>query len=111
LQRLKTWPVFGKGWERRVREVEIAALGMAASSVASGTKDTGASITTATRNKSGPKVAGAVVIIGTAAATQAHSAGMSAALVLSLLMIAAGAAVAIIVFSRLRRRREEVSAS
>ncbi|MPZ55011.1 MAG: hypothetical protein GEU91_00665 [Rhizobiales bacterium] len=29
LQRLKTWPVFGKGWARRVAEVRAAALAMA----------------------------------------------------------------------------------
>ena len=29
LQRLKTWPVFGKGWGRRVAEVRAAALAMA----------------------------------------------------------------------------------
>jgi lysozyme family protein len=28
LQSLKTWPVFGKGWERRVKEVESDALKM-----------------------------------------------------------------------------------
>lgn len=28
LMRLKTWPVFGRGWERRVREVRDAALKM-----------------------------------------------------------------------------------
>jgi lysozyme family protein len=30
LQKLKTWPVFGKGWGRRVAEVKQAALAMAA---------------------------------------------------------------------------------
>jgi lysozyme family protein len=30
LQSLKTWPTFGRGWERRVREVEAAALGLIA---------------------------------------------------------------------------------
>ena len=30
LQSLKTWPVFGKGWARRVSEVKAAALAMAA---------------------------------------------------------------------------------
>lgn len=29
LQRLSTWPTFGRGWSRRVRETEIAALAMA----------------------------------------------------------------------------------
>ncbi len=28
LQRLSTWPTFGKGWERRVEEVRVAALKM-----------------------------------------------------------------------------------
>ena len=31
LQRLETWPVFGKGWGRRVAEVKVAALAMAKS--------------------------------------------------------------------------------
>jgi len=30
LQALKTWPVFGKGWGRRVAEVRSAALAIAA---------------------------------------------------------------------------------
>lgn len=30
LQRLRTWPVFGKGWGRRVREVRAVSLAMAA---------------------------------------------------------------------------------
>lgn len=34
LQRLKTWPVFGAGWGRRVAEVKAAALGMADASEA-----------------------------------------------------------------------------
>ncbi|MFN3659583.1 MAG: glycoside hydrolase family 108 protein, partial [Pseudolabrys sp.] len=33
LQALKTWPVFGKGWGRRVAEVRAAALAMAAGAV------------------------------------------------------------------------------
>lgn len=34
LQRLRTWPVFGAGWGRRVAEVKAAALGMADASEA-----------------------------------------------------------------------------
>jgi lysozyme family protein len=34
LQSLKTWPVFGAGWGRRVAEVKAAALGMAKASAA-----------------------------------------------------------------------------
>ena len=30
LQSLKTWPVFGRGWGRRVAEVKLKALAMAA---------------------------------------------------------------------------------
>ena len=33
LQSLKTWPVFGKGWSRRVAEVKAAALEMAGDAV------------------------------------------------------------------------------
>jgi lysozyme family protein len=33
LRSLKTWPTFGKGWQRRVADVRNAALGMAAERV------------------------------------------------------------------------------
>jgi lysozyme family protein len=33
LRRLSTWPVFGRGWQRRVEEVRAAALALAASPV------------------------------------------------------------------------------
>ena len=38
LKRLKTWPVFGAGWGRRVAEVRAAALSMAASGAFVGTE-------------------------------------------------------------------------
>jgi lysozyme family protein len=76
LRRLKTWPVFGKGWERRVREVEAAALSMAAASSAQKAEAKSAPAKTA-RNKRpaeiGRAAAGGVVIAGAAAAGQAHA--------------------------------------
>jgi lysozyme family protein len=41
LQRLSTWPVFGTGWGRRVREVRAAALAMADGNAAAATRPAG----------------------------------------------------------------------
>jgi lysozyme family protein len=41
LQRLSTWPVFGPGWGRRVREVRAGALAMADGNAAIGTRPAG----------------------------------------------------------------------
>jgi len=64
LKRLKTWPVFGAGWGRRVAEVRAAALAMTAAPVASRG-------TTAARRAA----AGGIAAAGAAAAQQAHHAG------------------------------------
>jgi len=64
LRRLKTWPVFGPGWGRRVAEVRAAALAMTAAPVASRG-------TTAARRAA----AGGIAAAGAAAAQQAHHAG------------------------------------
>jgi lysozyme family protein len=39
LKRLKTWPVFGAGWGRRVAEVKVVALSMAANAARAATQD------------------------------------------------------------------------
>ena len=41
LQTLRTWPVFGKGWSRRVLEVRAAALAMAGGAAAAAPKPAG----------------------------------------------------------------------
>ena len=78
LQRLRTWPVFGAGWGRRVKEVRAVSLAMAkgapalpeASNQAAGAKAPKEAAPAAT--KAGGGAAGAL-----AAAAMAHQAGLS----------------------------------
>jgi lysozyme family protein len=76
LKSLRTWPVFGKGWGRRLTEVRAAALAMARHEKravdASPSAGKGAVPTTSTPRKTG--TAG-VVIAGAAAATAAQQTG------------------------------------
>lgn len=67
LKRLKTWPVFGAGWGRRVAEVRRVALAM---TQASSIQPSPPPIATAQRS-----TAAATVAAGAAVAHQAHQAG------------------------------------
>lgn len=95
LKRLKTWPVFGAGWGRRVSEVRAVALAMSKGQ-SSATQD-GSAVgkgavpvnKTAQRGTTGGIAAG-----GAAAAQQAHHAGMRPVIVIAILVIAAALAVA-----------------
>jgi len=93
LQSLKTWPVFGKGWGRRVAEVRAAALAMAA----------------APRARVAPKVAaGGVIVAGAVAAQQAQVAGVDARLVVAFILIALGFAfLASLAWRRWSKQKEE----
>jgi lysozyme family protein len=73
LKGLKTWPVFGVGWGRRVAEVRSAALAMAAPPPA---MQPNAAIRGAT--------AGGIATAGAAAAQQAHHAGAHPTLVVAI---------------------------
>ncbi len=85
LQRLKTWPVFGKGWGRRVAEVKAAALVIAA---ASGTAEQSRPQTKAPVTGVAQKsAAGAIAAAGAAAAQQAYQADVELGLVIALAMI------------------------
>ena len=97
LQRLRTWPVFGKGWGRRVEEVRAASLAMAdraptlpeTSNQAAGATAPKQAAPAAT--KAGGATAGAL-----AAAAMAHQAGLSwwqVALIAVAVAIAAYAAI------------------
>ncbi len=77
LKRLRTWPVFGKGWGRRVAQVKTVALAMAANAPAS-------DVNAAVANGKAPKepasisTTSAVAAIGSAAVVAAgHGAGLS----------------------------------
>jgi len=72
LKGLKTWPVFGAGWGRRVAQVRAAALHMA---------DTKAKTPTAATT------AGATAAASAAAAQQAHAAGARPAIVAAILIL------------------------
>ena len=83
LKSLKTWPVFGAGWGRRVAEVRSAALIMAAASAVS--------VQPAPSGMSVKKTAGAGAVVVAGAAAVHHANGLSAA------MLIAGAVVIAVV--------------
>jgi lysozyme family protein len=77
LKGLKTWPVFGAGWARRVAEVRAAALGMA--DVAAKAK--------APSTKLQNTTTGAIATGGIVAAQQAHSAGASPEVIATIIIV------------------------
>ena len=95
LKRLKTWPVFGAGWGRRVADVKRAALAM--------TKPT-ASPTTMARKAA----AGGVVVAGTVAAQQAHQAGAQPFAIAVVLIVTAAIIAAVWWWRRRRQHRQDI---
>jgi lysozyme family protein len=91
LRSLKTWPVFGNGWSRRVAEVRAAALAMAAAPRPPA--DTA-------------RVAGAVLAGGATAVVVAQQAGMPMPATV-LIVVAAAAALALGVWVVRRRRNTQ----
>lgn len=107
LKRLRTWPVFGTGWSRRVAEVRSAALAMAART----TKDTqrttdgthvplGHPLSAASGKGAAPlnrlaqhATAGAIAAAGAAAAQQAHHAGARLGVILVIVLVTVAIAV------------------
>jgi lysozyme family protein len=106
LQSLKTWPVFGAGWGRRVAEVKAAALAMAAHTVlpavprvsARGRAD--APATTSIRHIS----TGAVGVAGIAAAQGAYQSGMRPAALAAILVVTLALTVCTWLYWRWRQR-------
>jgi lysozyme family protein len=96
LRRLKTWPVFGAGWSRRVAEVRAAAFAMAGqtrsasrppSVVRSPSPASGKGAVPV--NSRGQKAtAGGIAAAGAATAQQAHQAGLRPAVVVIIVAIA-----------------------
>lgn len=84
LQSLKTWPVFGKGWERRVAEVRRDALAMA-----DGTISPIAPSSTRTVTK-----AATIGAAGVGAGQVAHIAGAPLSTILTLVIVSCGLAAA-----------------
>jgi hypothetical protein len=106
LKRLRTWPVFGSGWGRRVAEVRRAALAMA-----KGAQDTGTVSAAPGRGevpvaKTARKTTTAAVIVaGGAAAQGAHHTGAEWPLVIAFIAVTAILALAGWAFWRWRQRR------
>lgn len=98
LKRLRTWPVFGAGWGRRVSEVRTAAIAMARSQ---GNTRPGADPVRRHARQAGTA---AIVVAGAAAAQQAHQSGTRPWLAIAILVVTAALAAA--VFWRLRLRRK-----
>jgi lysozyme family protein len=77
LKSLKTWPVFGTGWVRRVAEVRAAALRMADAAPKGKAPNSSAARTTA----------GTIAVAGAAAAQQAHSIGAEPAVIATIVVV------------------------
>jgi len=111
LKSLKTWDAFGKGWERRVREVRAMALAMvrdgnAAAPVVSNAPAQGKG---EIPNPSGTQAgaAGGVVVTGGAAATQAAQSGARPWIVVLILIAAIVVAAASAAVIKKRRDRQQ----
>jgi lysozyme family protein len=96
LKGLRTWPVFGAGWARRVAEVRAAALSMAAGKTNAAPAPTGVAKT----------AAGAIVVAGATAAQQAHHGGLRPAIVAVIAGITAVLALGVWLAWRWHRRRQ-----
>jgi lysozyme family protein len=125
LRRLPTWPVFGKGWSRRVAGVKAAALRMAEQSgrtadrtiaqpetarPCSGVRPQSSGKGVVPVNSAAQKgTAGAIATGGAAAAQQAHQAGAQPIVIAAIVGLAAALAVAAWCFWRWRQRRLQES--
>lgn len=108
LKRLRTWPVFGRGWARRVAAVRAAALAMAAGAAAPSAADAAPGkgvVPPATGAQQGG--AGAVVAGGAVAAERAYAAGLSASNIAAIVLATIALALGIWLFLRARRRRRQ----
>jgi lysozyme family protein len=107
LKSLRIWPVFGRGWGRRVAEVQAFALQLAAGAAQVSTPQGAAKgkghVPVARGAQRGS--AGAVVAAGAAAAQQAHQSGASAHAVAIIVLIAAAAAVGVWMFWHRHQQR------
>jgi lysozyme family protein len=96
LKRLKTWPVFGAGWGRRVAEVRAAALVIAAAARI-GDKPAPAASTRIQK--------GSAAVIATTAAAAAHQAGVRPVVVAGVALAVLALACAAWLGWRWRQRR------
>lgn len=111
LQSLGTWPVFGKGWGRRVAEVKAAALQMAGGQRVPAPPATlvlapGRGVVPMEKGAQQAST-GAVAAAGAAAAQQAHAAGARPAIVAAILLASLAAAVGAWAFWHWRQTRRQ----
>lgn len=110
LKGLRTWPVFGAGWGRRVAEVRRTALAMA-----KGVRDAAAPSKAQGRghvpvsNPARNATAAGVVVAGGGAAQTAHQAGMGWPAVAACLVVAGAIAVAVWIGWRWWRERRQAA--
>jgi lysozyme family protein len=109
LRSLKTWPVFGLGWGRRVAEVKSAALAMIAdTAVPAVPRNSAAGRAVApASNVARPVSATAVVVAGAAVAQRARQSGMQLTLVVAILAVAFALAVCAWLYWRWRQRWQQ----
>ena len=111
LKRLKTWPVFGAGWGRRVAEVRAAALAMAAGARRDTPSGPAAARAEVPQARAARRATTAIVIAGgTAAAQQAGGAGWGFVSVAALLLgTAVAACLCWAAFHLWRKRHQEAA--
>ncbi len=112
LQSLRTWPVFGKGWGRRVVEVKAYSLQLAAGApllapVSAPPFAQGGKGVVPVAKGAQQSSAGAVIAAGAAAAQQAHASGVNIGLVVAIAAIAVAAALACWLFWHWRQKRQQ----
>jgi lysozyme family protein len=118
LQRLKTWPVFGRGWARRVAEVRSVALAMAEGGGGAVREPPPAGRPEQERSSTGKGVvavnrtaqrgtAGGIAATGAVAAERAGDAGASFALIAAIVVAAALLALGGAFYWRWRAAREQ----
>lgn len=112
LQALRTWPVFGKGWSRRVAEVKAFSLQLVTKQpvtmpdVAPLAQKTGKGVVPIAKGAQQGS-AGAIAAAGAAASNQAHSSGAGAGMIALIVALAIGAAIAAYAFWQWRQRQQQ----
>lgn len=114
LKGLRTWPVFGKGWGRRVAEVKAFSLQLAAGAAppaaAPIVQRSGKGVVLAAKAAQQGS-AGAVVAAGGVAAQQAHAAGVGAMGMIAIVACAVAIAVVVYAFWQWRQKQLQEAAA
>ena len=110
LKHLRTWPVFGKGWGRRVADVKVTALALAANAAAAPQPSVaaapGRAVVPAPKTAQGAS-AGAVVAGAAVAVRQAHQSGAGVGFIVAIVIVAVAAAAGAWLFWRWRAARAQ----